>query len=454
MSRELLALQTNPAYSEENRAVALALGSPKDPTLASYFGGVGAASGVIVNEQTALNYSAVFACLNIISSSLAMMPKCVYRRGADDSRTEDRDHNIYKIIDQRPNEHMTPFVFWQLMHHWAPSWGNAYAEIERTKAGTPVALWPIHPSRVRPVKLDGGNNAMGYEVFRPYGGTSLIEAVDMLHILGPSYDGYFGYSIIAMARECIGLGLAQEKFGATFYGNNCQPGSLLEHPRKLLPEARKNLRESIENLHKGPHNANRLMILEEGMKLSPWSLPPKDAELLGSRKFQLEDVCRWFNVPPHMVYSLDRATLNNIEWLGTDFVRYTLSPWATRCEQEINRKAFNATEQKTYYTKYEFDELQRGDKASRYSSYATGRQWGWLSANDVRKEEHMNPIADGDQYMAPGNMTPIDKLGQQVGKLPAGPPSQPIKPPEKPGNVPQDYQRSAREWYAEMRKAS
>jgi HK97 family phage portal protein len=228
----------------------------------------------------------------------------------------------------------------------------------------------------------------------------------VLHIPGLGFDGLLGYSPIAMAREAVGLAMATEEFGARFYNQNAQPGIVLKHPNRLSNEARDNLRKSWEDSHRGLDKAHKAAILEEGMSLEKIGIPPDDAQFLETRKFQRSEIASFFHIPPHMIGDLDKATFSNIEQQSLEFVVYTMRPWLVRWEQAINQKLIL---QENYFSEFLVDGLLRGDIAARYSAYAVGRQWGWLSANDVRELENMNPIDGGDTYLTPLNMLPAEE---------------------------------------------
>jgi HK97 family phage portal protein len=377
--------------------------------LVEALGGGKAASGVTVNENTALKSTAVFACVRILAETVASLPLPVYRRLPGGGKERATDHYLYPLLHDQPNPEMTSFEFREtLMGHLA-LWGNAYAEIQRNGAGEVVALWPLRPDRMRVSRDDQG---LQYKYTLPDGTTAVLRQRNIMHIRGLSGDGLVGYSPIRMAREAIGLALATEEFGARFFGQGSRPSGVLEHPGKLSKEAKENLRESWERMHSGLSGAHRIAILEEGMKWTQIGIPPEDAQFLETRKFQVTEIARIFRIPPHMLADLERATFSNIEHQSIEFVVHTIRPWLVRWEQAFKRDLFLPGEREIYFAEFLVDGLLRGDIESRYRAYATARQWGWMSANDVRELENMNPIPGGDVYLIPLNMVPAGSAGE------------------------------------------
>jgi HK97 family phage portal protein len=282
-------------------------------------------------------------------------------------------------------------------------WGNAYSEIVTDRSGRVRELWPLQPDRMQITRTASG---LTYKYDDSLKGPQTFSADEILHVRGLSLNGLIGLSPVSLARTAIGLGLAMDTFGSSFFANGAQPGVVMEYPGQLSDDARSNIQDSWAKLHQGAGNANRLAILEEGMKLNAYSIKPEDAQFLQSRKFQIEEIARMFRVPPHMIGSLDRATFNNIEHQSLEFVMYALRPWLVRWENAIMQKLMTPAERQVYFVEFLIDALLRGDINTRYSSYAIGRQWGWLSADDVRDQENMNPLPDGagQAYLSPLNM--------------------------------------------------
>ncbi len=292
-------------------------------------------------------------------------------------------------------------------------WGNAYAQIVRGKGGQVLELWPLSPAGMEIIRDEKTKQL----VYRHTEGVKTTEykPEQIFHIPGLGFDGVKGLSPIAMAREAIGLALATEEFGARFFGNGARPGGILEHPGVVKDPEK--LRKSWEEVYKGLQNSHKIAVLEEGMKYHEIGIPPEDAQFLETRKFQLNEICRLFRVPPHLVGDLERATFSNIEHQSIDFVVHTIRPWLVRWEQAIIKDLLLPEERKLYFPKFNVDGLLRGDFKTRMEGYAIGRQNGWYSANDIRELEDMNPIpeeAGGDLYLVNGNMLPVSLVGSKT----------------------------------------
>lgn len=234
----------------------------------------------------------------------------------------------------------------------------------------------------------------------------------MLHIPGLGFDGLVGYSPIAMAKNAIGMAIACEEYGAKFFANGAAPGGVLEHPGTIKDPQR--VRESWQSTFGGSGNANKIAVLEEGMKYTPIGISPEQAQFLETRKFQINEIARIFRVPPHMVGDLEKSSFSNIEQQSLEFVKYTLDPWVIRWEQSIQRSLLSSDEKAAYFVKFNLEGLLRGDYQSRMNGYAIGRQNGWMSANDIRELENLDriPAEDGgDLYLINGNMLPLKNAG-------------------------------------------
>jgi HK97 family phage portal protein len=384
----------------------------KDP-LTGIFSEPSVSSGVSVNEQNALTYSAVWASVQRISGDVGSLPLVLYKR-VGDGKEPLRDHPTYRLLHDQPNPDMTAVVFRETLQAHLLTWGNAYAEIEWRGDGRPQAFWPIDPSRVTPERNRAGN--LYYKVKNYNNADTYLESQDIIHIPGLGFDGTCGYSVIRQARESIGLGMAMERFGGAFFGNGATMGGYLTHTARLSEPAKKNLRESFNARHRGVDRAHNVGILEEGMTYTPLGVPPDDAQFLESRKFQVAEIARWFQIPPHMLGDLERATFSNIEQQQIDYHTGTLRRWLVRWEQEFNRKV--VLQSGSQFVEHTIDGLLRGDIESRYQAYAVGRQWGWLSADDVRSKENMNPLPDeaGQIYLVPINMAPADRIDEVIDK--------------------------------------
>jgi HK97 family phage portal protein len=382
---------------------------PSGAYLASLFNWQETKAGVEVNEWTALNYSAVWAAVSVISRTLAMLSPMALYRPAGRGKRQITDHYAAKLA-AAPNPDMDANIFHETLQAHVLTWGNGYAEIERDGGGRPVALWPITPNRVLPDRDDKG---VYYRVTADPmsvagGPPRIIDAEDMIVIPGLGFDGIAGYSVVRMARESLALGLAEERFGATYFGNGTRPSGFLTSDTVLKKEARENLREEFQRVHQGPDRAHRMAILSGGLKWQAVGLPPEDSQFLESRAFQIVEVARWFNVPPQLLRDLTRATFSNVEQQNLDFLTYTMLPWLIRWEQQYRRKLLLPDERDELFFQHHCKAMLRADMVARYNSYAVGRQWGWLSADDVREEENLNPLpnGEGETYMVPANMAP------------------------------------------------
>lgn len=377
-----------------------------------FTGGTKSATGVNVTPDRALQASAVYACCRVLSETIASLPLHVYKR-LDRGKEKAVDHYLYPILHDAPNPEMTSFEFRETMMGHLCLRGNAYAEKVYDRAGRIKELWPLNPDRVT-VARDKATKQLIYTVTIPDEARKVELGSDrILHIRGLSGDGIIGYSPIKLARESIGLSLATEEYGARFFGNGSRPGGVLEHPGKLGTEARKNLKTSWEEMHKGLEQSHRIAILEEGLKWHQIGIAPEEAQFLESRQFQAVDIARIFRVPPHLVGILDRSTFSNIEQQSIDFVVNTIRPWLVRHEQAYKQRLFDVDDV-DHFAEFLIDGLLRGDIQSRYTAYSVGRQNGWLSADDIRELENMNPLPDGQgkTYLLPLNMVPADQTAK------------------------------------------
>ena len=392
---------------------------PSNPTnwlLYGLSGGIRSHAGVDVSEESALSATAVFAAVRGLAETIASLPLHLYRRKNPRGKERAIDHPLYSILHIKPNPEMTSMAYRETIAGHAIMWGTSYSEIEKNEAGRIKALWPLLPGNMLPKRI---NSELVYVYKLPDGGTKIFAAENILRITGFSKNGIVGYEPIKKGREAIGLSLALEEFGARFFGNGAHPHTVLEHPEQLSPEAHDRLKKAWEERQQGLSNAHRTAILEEGMKLKEYGISPEDAQALESRKFQVTEIARIFNMPPHMLKDLERASFNNIEMMSIEFVIYTIRPWLVRFEQAYSTQLLKESELKEYFFEHLVDGLLRGDIKSRYEAYAPGRQWGFLSANDIREMENKNPIEGGDIYLVPLNMIPADQAGQPVEPPPA-----------------------------------
>ena len=377
----------------------------------------GSTSGKAVTEHSAMQMTAVYACVRILSEAIAGLPLHLYRYNDEGGKEKALDHPLYLLLHDEPNPEMSSFVFRETLMTHLLLWGNAYAQIIRNGKGEVVALYPLMPNRMTVDRDDKGQLYYSYQMSNSDaptmpGGTVRLKPSDVLHVPGLGFDGLVGYSPIAMAKNAIGLAIATEEYGAKFFANGATPGGLLEYPGTVKDPDR--VRESWNRGFSGSQNAGKVAILEEGMKYTPISIAPEQAQFLETRKFQINEIARIFRVPPHMVGDLEKSSFSNIEQQSLEFVKYTLDPWVVRWEQSIQRTLLTADEKKRYFVKFNLEGLLRGDYQSRMNGYATARQNGWMSANDIRELENLDripPEEGGDLFLINGNMLPLEHAG-------------------------------------------
>ena len=370
----------------------------------------GTTSGKAVNERTAMQTSAVYACVRILAESVAGLPLHVYERTANGSKSTKPSHPLYRLLHDEPNREMTSFVFRETLMSHLLLWGNAYAQIIRDGRGFPIALYPLLPDRMAVDRNEIGELVYTYQSDK---GQVKLRRENILHIPGLGFDGLIGYSPIAMAKNAVGLALATEDYGATFFANGANPGGVLEHPGVIKPEQADRLRESWQSQFGGA-NAHKVAVLEEGLKFHQMSIPPEQAQFLETRKFQINEIARIFRVPPHMVGDLEKSSFSNIEQQSLEFVKYTLDPWVVRWEQSLQQALILPSEKATIFIKFNLDGLLRGDYQSRMQGYSTGIQNGFMSVNDVRGLEDMNLLTaeeGGDLHFVNGNMVKLADVG-------------------------------------------
>jgi len=362
-------------------------------------------SGVAVTEQTALGSSAVWACINLISQTVATLPFRHYLKTKDDNRIR-LDSKLDFILNNEPTQDYSGFTFKEIMTAAAVLHGNAYAEISRDANGECNGLWYIPTQNVQPY-FDTDTESVWYAIYagdyrgsKPYMG---IPARNMLHILGLSYDGLAGYSPLYLQRETFALHLASQRYGASFFKNGARPAGIIKFPNKLSPEAKDGLRRSWDSFHSGAGNTGRVAILEGGLDFQKLQLDPEEAQFLQTQRYSREEIASIFRVPPSLIGAADAS--DNIEAVSLQFLR-SLQPWLCRWEQEISRKLiYNMAE----YVEVDTKTVLRTDIKTRYESMAIGRQWGWLSAGDCRRLENLNSDVPGmEDYLKPMNMETLD----------------------------------------------
>ncbi len=376
-----------------------------------FFGGT--TSGKTVNERTAMQTTGVYACVRILSETLASLPLHTFKH-TDRGKEKAREHRLYYLLHDEPNPEMTSFVFRETLMGHLLLWGNAYAQIIRDGRGNVLALYPLLPDKMT---VDRTSTGELYYEYQKDTGSVVLRADEVFHIPGLGFDGLVGHSPIAMAKNAIGMAIATEEYGAKFFANGANPGGVLEHPG--IVKDPKRVRDSWNAVYQGSANAHRIAVLEEGMKFQPIGIPPEQAQFIATRKFQLNEIARIFRIPPHMIGDLEKSSFSNIEQQSLEFVKYTLDPWVVRWEQAIQRALFSEDEKRQYFVRFNVDGLLRGDYLSRMNGYSIGVQNGFLSPNCVRELENMNLIPEeegGNAFMVNGNMLKLEDVGAYAKK--------------------------------------
>jgi HK97 family phage portal protein len=358
-------------------------------------------SGMRVSPDSALRLAAVYACVRVLSESMASLPLVIYQRRADGGKDKVTDHWLYRLLAKRPNRFQNPFEWREMLQGHLALRGNAYNQIITNAKGEVVELMPLHPDRIRLELLPSGEYR--YRFTDRFGSESILPRGEVWHLRGLSSDGLMGMSPIELARENLGMALAAQDYGARFFANDAKPtGGWIEFPGSFKDsEAKKVFRESYQQAQSGA-NRGKVLVLENGMKFHEVGVTNKDAQFLELRKFQITDVARLFRVPPHMIGDLDRATFSNIEQQSLEFVMHTMTPWAERWEASIESELL--LEGDDIEVEFDFANLMRGDAASRASYYQSGIQNGWLTRNEARIAENLNPLDGLDEPLRPLNM--------------------------------------------------
>ena len=386
-----------------------------------FFAWGGSKAGARVNETTAMQTAAVYACVRIISEAIASLPLKVYAH--DPNRIGSKavhDHYLYNLLSQAPNPEMTSFSFREAMMANLLIYGNAYAQIMRDGTNRVTALYPLEPCKMDISRDDNGQIYYKYWIDRDEAtarnesGAMILRKDQVLHIPGLSFNGLVGMSPIGLAKETIGMAIAAEEFGSTFFASGATPSGILELPGATQEEKINELRDAWEVIHKGSHNSHNMAVLTDGMKYKQISIPPEQAQFLETRKFQINEIARIFRVPPHMIGDLERSTFSNVEHQSMDFVKFCLNPWVTRWEQALWKSLILLSERSTHFIKFNVDGLMRGDYETRMRGYSIGIQNGFLCPNDIRRLENMNEIPEekgGFNYMVNGNMVKLEDVG-------------------------------------------
>ena len=374
-------------------------------------------AGENVNERTALQVATVYACVRILAETVASLPLHLYYDDNNGVKEKAMDHSLYNLLLNEPNPEMTSFSFWEALMTHLLLWGNAYAQIVRSGKNNILGLYPLLPEYMTVERADNGEIQYTYssntdEVSTVGNETIIFRRDQILHIPGLSFNGLVGFSPIAMMKNAIGSSIAVEKYGSKFFEHGAQPMGVLEHPTVIKDPAK--IRENFMDTYGGVQNQFKVAVLEEGMTYKPISLPPEDSQFLSTKEFSVEEICRIFRVPPHLVQDLKRSTYNNIEHQGINFVQYTLRPWLTRIEKAIVKDVLYGDEKLEYYPKFNVEGLLRGDFASRMEGYTKLLSNGIMTVNEIRAKEDLPPISEeegGNTHIVPGSMIPLKDVG-------------------------------------------
>jgi HK97 family phage portal protein len=355
-----------------------------------------------IDANTAMSFTAVFACNRVLSETLASCPIFLYEKDSKGNRIQVTDAPEYQLMHYNPNPEMTPGQFKETGMSNMNLGGNFIAQKVFNLHGDLLELRPILWNRVR-IDIDKDTGKLLYFID---GKTEPKTRDEILHIPGLTLDGYIGVTPLTYAALTIDIGLSQDKFERNFYLNRASTSGIFQYPNELGDEAFKRLKKDIKKNYTGLSNAGVPMILEGGGQFKEVTMKLTDAQFLESKRFRIEDVCRIFRIPLHLVQDLTRSTNNNIEHQSLEFIVYTMLPWFKRWEENLNLQLLsNESKRKNRYFEFKVDALLRGDAQTRASAYAQGRQWGWLSVNDIRRLENMDPIENGDIYLQPLNMS-------------------------------------------------
>ena len=360
----------------------------------------------VFDTDKALTLTAVWCAIRLLAESVSSLPISVYTKQTNGDKLEDTKSPIYKLVKFKPNYYQNKITFFEFIMLSICTEGNSYVQIVRNNSGTPVQLICLDPSNVTVVV---NNNEVFYQID---GG--VLDSSDILHFKTITDDGVTGLSPIDQCAKALNWGVSLEEFGSTFFSNGAKPSSILQTDRALSDTALQRLKTSFNNNYGKLKNSNSTIVLEEGLTFKPISISPEQAQFLSSRQFSIEEVARIFNVPPHMLKDLSKSSFNNIEMQSQEFVTYTLMPYITRIEQEMNLKLFRTNELGKTFVEFNVNGLLRGDVKSRTEAYKTAITNGYMSINEVRQKENMNSIEGGDKHFMQMNMTTIDKVGEDA----------------------------------------
>lgn len=408
--------------------------STRDAELAAYFGAPTYA-GKTVTEQTAMQITAVWGCVRVLAETAGGLPVAVYEKDKS-GNAHKVDHDLSRLFVSAPNADMSRVEFVESIVANIALGGNGYSMIERNGPGMVTSLYPF-PGKVQPKRKDDGTI---YYRMEDRGKWEDVPREKVWHVKGFGTNGLVGLSPIGYARQALGMALAAEEFQARFFGQGANPSWLISFPTWLTREQRATARENVRNLWQGTDNAHTAAILEGGMTATPATMPLEDAQFLQLRGFTIQEICRLYRVPPHMVMDLSRSTNNNIEHQGTEFVMFSAAPYLTRIEAAFSRWLLPPGERERFFLRFNVDGLMRATAAVRAAFYASAIQNGWLSRNEVRALENRNRVElEGmDSYTAQSNLLPVDALADDARRNAGGAPKPPAVEAEPPDDGQED----------------
>lgn len=388
-----------------------------------WMGGSGNVTGVNVNADSALTFAAVWCAVRVISETIATLPCILYRKTSNDGRERMRDDPRYWLIHDEPHPEMSAVSFFESQTAHVVMQGNCYSRIYSTNVGDITQLAIRMPNTVQ---THVNNDTVSYDVTEPQ---ERLPSSRMLHVAGLGGDGINGWSVVKYATQSFGSAMAGDQFASSTFGNGATPRGVMVVPTRLAKDAREQLRTEWNEIHQGAANSGKIAIMHGGMTYQPISMTNEDAQVLQSRQFSIREIARWFRLPPHMLADLaDSSVRANIEQQAIEFIIYSLKPWLVRWQQALNRKLLGEDERKKLYFEFLLESLLQGDSAAQSAAFSIGRQWGWLSVNEIRQKLNMPPIEGGDDHLQPANMNVIGEEPE--------PPPEPPQPQFLPNQQP------------------
>lgn len=389
--------------------------------------GPGTSSGVAVTQQTAMTYATVYACVRLIAETAGQLPFGMFSRASNGDKRPEQDHPLQELLHDQPNDEHTAMEFREMLTAYALMRGTGMAEIVPGRRGAVDQLIPLHPDHIRCVETRdaSGRSRWQVEYSEPGAPTRrlLRDELFIVRAFATNKDcPLMGMDPITVQANTMGAALAAQDYAARFFANDARPAAILKHPQHFRDDESRNAFKRAWQAAFGGANRHRTALLEFGMEYQQVSITPEAAQFLETRKLHAEDAARIFRVPPHKIGIMDRATFSNIEQQAIEFVVDTMMPWLIRWEQSVRRDLI--VSKGRFFAEHNVAGLLRGDMKTRYEAMAIGRQWGWLSVNDVRRIENMNSIEDGDGYLEPMNMREIGEEPEppEPARAPAPPP--------------------------------